>query len=277
VDVHELKDRARALVVKGRLEKAEVLYRQVVALVPGDAPAWIRHAETLRRLNRISESVWSYRTAANILRALGHEGRALACLKIALDLRPDDIDLITEIIRIEMHRKRRLERTPLVPAPKESSGSGPLSDFEKPKLALPMLTEVDLRQTSDSVVVSMPQRVLTEPALVDPTAAAPDSPGGPPSQAGVGREAAEASEAIERSANPPTPPVLRASPAPALELEVQMSSMPVWPQVRRLHDREVAIKAGPTSRWLVVSSASPLDVRFEIKLDIDDDAPWLEE
>lgn len=264
MDVHELKDRARALVVKGRLEKAEVLYRQVVALVPGDAPAWIRHAETLRRLNRISESVWSYRTAANILRALGHEGRALACLKIALDLRPDDIDLITEIIRIEMHRKRRLERTPLVAAPKESSGSGPLSDFEKPKLALPMLTEVDLRQTSDSVVVSMP-------------AAAPDPLGGPPSPAGVGPEATEASEAIERSANPPTPPVLRASPAPALELEVQMSSMPVWPQVRRLHDREVAIKAGPTSRWLVVSSASPLDVRFEIKLDIDDDAPWLEE
>lgn len=252
VDVHELKDRARALVVKGRLEKAEVLYRQVVTLVPGDAPAWIRHAETLRRLNRISESVWSYRTAANILRALGHEGRALACLKIALDLRPDDIDLITEIIRIEMHRKRRLERTPLMPAAKESSGSGLLSDLEKPKLALPMLTEVDLRQTSDSVVVSMPPSTLTEPALVDPAA-------------------------IERSANPPTPPVLRASPAPALELEVQMSSMPVWPQVRRLHDREVAIKAGPTSRWLVVSSASPLDVRFEIKLDIDDDAPWLEE
>jgi hypothetical protein len=61
-----------------------------------------------------------------------------------------------------------------------------------------------------------------------------------------------------------------------VELEVQLSQVPTWPQVRRIHDREVAVKAGPNSKWLVVSSKSPLEVRFEASLDIDDDAPWLE-
>ncbi len=261
MDVHELKDRARALVVKGRLEKAEVLYRQVVTLVPGDAPAWIRHAETLKRLNRIAEAVWSYRTAANILRSLGHEGRALASLKIALEFKPDDIDLITEIIRIEMHRKRRLERPSQV-ASKDTPVASPLADLTKPKLALPMLTEIDPRQSADSVVMRVPESSPTEPAGVDAAA-------GPVAVEPPKNGAVETPVKLEAR-------VIRATPAPAVQLEVQVSQMPVWPQVRRIHDREVAIKAGPTSKWVVVSSNAPLDVRFETKLAIDEDAPWLE-
>ena len=243
MDVHELKDRARALVVKGRLEKAEVLYRQVVTLVPGDAPAWIRHAETLKRLSRISEAVWSYRTASSILRSLGHEGRALACLKIALELKPDDIDLITEIIRIEMHRKRRGERAPYVSQGRDGMAVVPMADLERPKLALPMLTEIDPRLLADSGIVHAPPD------------SSPTEPAGLEDLSGVGQGA------------------LR---DPAVELEVQLSQVPTWPQVRRIHDREVAVKAGPNSKWLVVSSKSPLEVRFEASLDIDDDAPWLE-
>lgn len=296
MDVHELKDRARALVVKGRLEKAEVLYRQVVTLVPGDAPAWIRHAETLKRLGRVPESVWSYRTAANILRALGHEARALACLKIALDLKPDDIDLITEIIRIEMHRKRRQERGPLLPS-RDSTAAVPLADLGQPKLALPMLTEVDPRQSADSVAVRVVESSPTEPGLADPLAVAPaarslDGSAPPfessptvleaPAASGTtaagddGRSVASGPRTAADGASEEGALAEGVVSAPAERLEVQGRAMPAWPQVRRLHDREVAIKASPTSDWVVVSSESPLEVRFERTLSIDEHTPWLE-
>ena len=279
MDVHELKDRARALVVKGRLEKAEVLYRQVVTLVPGDAPAWIRHAETLKRLSRVSEAVWSYRTASSILRALGHEGRALACLKLALELKPDDIDLITEIIRIEMHRKRRLERLPYVGQAKDGAASVPIADLQRPKLALPMLTEVDPRQLADSIVMQVPGSTPTESVIAHESAprenrVVPQPPG--LDAASQTSAAAEQSGGADGAGEAVAVPVVRGTPAPAVEIEVQLAQMPAWPQVRRIHDREVAIKTGPASKWLVVSSSSPLDVRFETSLAIDEDAPWLE-
>lgn len=285
MDVHELKDRARALVVKGRLEKAEVLYRQVVTLVPGDAPAWIRHAETLKRLSRVSEAVWSYRTASSILRALGHEGRALACLKLALELKPDDIDLITEIIRIEMHRKRRLERLPYIGQGRDGTASVPIADLQRPKLALPMLTEVDPRQLADSIVMQVPGSTPTESAIAHESAPRanrvalqpPELDAASQTSAAVEQDAAAAQGAgADGAEKDAAAPVVRGTPAPAVELEVQLAQMPVWPQVRRIHDREVAIKAGPASKWLVVSSSSPLDVRFETSLAIDEDAPWLE-
>jgi hypothetical protein len=151
VDVQELKARAQALVVKGRFERAEVLYCQIVTLVPRDAPAWIRRAETQRRLNRVDDAVWSYRTAATILLSLGHEARAIAGLKLALSLRPEDVDLVTDLIRIEMRRSQRASERAHTPAKVVS-----MRDLEQHQLALPMLGDVDLRASSESGIVAAP-------------------------------------------------------------------------------------------------------------------------
>lgn len=77
-------------------------------------------------------------------------------------------------------------------------------------------------------------------------------------------------------------PAVASSPTDfALEVEVEVETVQarhegVWPQVRRLNDREVAIKASASARWIVVTSSTPLDVRFERELSVDEVVPWLE-
>ncbi len=214
------------MVVKGRFETAEVLYRQVVALVPRDAPAWIRRAETQRRLNRIDDAVWSYRTASTILLSLGHEARAIAGLKLALALRPEDIDLVTDLIRIEMRRSQRAAGLPLGERATAPVKVVSMQDLERHQLALPMLGEVSLRASSESGIAAMP---------------------------------AEATPA----------------PRPALEYQPKATPEPlsVWPRVVRVNDTEVAILAAPDARWVVISSASPLEVRYADRLSVDGEGP----
>jgi tetratricopeptide (TPR) repeat protein len=262
VDVTELKARARSMVVKGRLEKAEVLYRQVLTQVPRDAPAWIRHAETLRRLGRTDEASWSYRTAAGILLSLGYEARAIAALKLALELKPADIDLVSEIIRVEMHRNRRVPPTPGEARPLEPSQVVPMNDLEQKQLALPMLTQPDMRPSAESGIVAAPV-AEAPPPLSAPMTDLP--PGLPPEWAASGETAPSAPEPL------PTP---MASPPVRFEVEALTNS--AWPQVRRINDREIAIKASASAKWIVITSSAPLDVRFAITLDVDLETPWLE-
>ncbi|MCU0697088.1 MAG: tetratricopeptide repeat protein [Myxococcaceae bacterium] len=106
VGVREVKEKAARLVAQGQFARAEVLLRQVLTQTPRDAQAWLRHAEVLKRLSRPADAVASYRLAARILDDEGHHPRAAAALKLALSLLPDDIDLITDIIRSEMKTRR---------------------------------------------------------------------------------------------------------------------------------------------------------------------------
>ncbi|MFZ5442013.1 MAG: tetratricopeptide repeat protein [Myxococcota bacterium] len=170
MDVRSLKERAGRLTAEGRFERAEVLYRQLLTRHPRDAGLWLRHAEVLRHLERTADALASYRMAARLLEAAGHSARAVACLKVALELQPDDVDLVTDIIRYEL-RQRQHERTrasfpaPLPPPP----DAGPPSQEPEPKLlALPML-------------VSSPSRVAalvpeTQEPLPVPRASAPRIP-----------------------------------------------------------------------------------------------------
>lgn len=204
MNVAESKERARSLVAKGRYEKAEVLYRQLLTRVPRDASVWVRHAETLKRLGTTHRAAWSYRTAATILVSLGYEARAIACLRLALECEPDDIDVISELIRVEMHRTSRHAKA-THPAPPLPSRPVPLSSLEEPQLALPMLSAVDPRASGDSVVMHAP----------------------------------------------------------------------TWPQVRQISEREVAIKASAESRWVVISSATALEVHFKDDFVVADSVPSL--
>ena len=106
MSVRAVKEKAAKLVASGQFERAEVLLRQALTQSPRDVQTWLRHAEVLKRLSRNVDAVASYRLAARILDDEGHHPRAVAALKLALSLVPDDVDLIADIIRSEMRARR---------------------------------------------------------------------------------------------------------------------------------------------------------------------------
>lgn len=151
------------MISEGRYERAEVLYRQLLTVAPRDHALWLKHAELLKRLERTEPAVSSYRMAAQLLMDFGYANRAIAALKIALELRPDDIELVSDIIRYELRQRQRSREMPAVVAAENSNPVAPaelhaLADAETtsaPKLlALPMLS------TSESRLSAMVHDVL---------------------------------------------------------------------------------------------------------------------
>jgi tetratricopeptide (TPR) repeat protein len=145
VDIRRLKEQASRLSAEGRLERAEVLYRQMLTLQPRDSGLWLRHAEVLKRLSRREAAVSAYRMAAQLLMDVGHGHRAVACLKLALEQRPEDIDLVTDIIRYEL-RQRAQDRER--PSQRQASPVEPNTEPVEHLLALPMLPQVPVEVES---------------------------------------------------------------------------------------------------------------------------------
>lgn len=149
-----MKEKAAKLVASGQFERAEVLLRQALTQSPRDVQTWLRHAEVLKRLSRNVDAVASYRLAARILDEEGHHPRAVAALKLALSLVPDDVDLIADIIRSEMRARREGNdvralfplSSPSQLLTEASSESGLFQstpstvEAEAPQLSLPMST-----------------------------------------------------------------------------------------------------------------------------------------
>ncbi len=135
MELRTLKQEAGDLLSRGKFAQAEVLYRQILLLQPHDAQLWVRHAESLKRLGRIGDAVESYRRAAGMLADLHHFPRAVAALRLALELRPDDLDLISELIRIELRKNQREARQAPVPT------AAPRIPTPDQLLALPVLEE----------------------------------------------------------------------------------------------------------------------------------------
>lgn len=106
MDLRGLKDQAARLSAEGRLEKAQLLYQQLLSLNPRDPSLWVRNAEVLKRLERREAAVSSYRMAAQLLMNLGHGHRAVACLKLALEQHPNDVEIVTELIRYELKQRQ---------------------------------------------------------------------------------------------------------------------------------------------------------------------------
>jgi tetratricopeptide (TPR) repeat protein len=295
VATREVKEKAARLVAQGQFERAEVLYRQALTQAPRDASTWLKHAEVLKRLSRDGDAVASYRLAARIFDDEGHHPRAAAALKLALALLPDDVDLITDIIRSEMKTRRPGEAIrsvfPIsspsqllagVPAPMPSSPSAIARDAEGLQLALPPSTGVDDPPRS----TTLQPATKAAPQAVDAASATGTSfeleVADPPTDAAEPIDAAELTDAAE---GPPaaddrvassTPEGAAPASPPAAELVVEVGeTSDAWPQVRRLSAQAVAIRASATSRWIVVSG-DLLEVRFLDDLDVPDDADWLE-
>jgi len=167
-----------------------VLFRQILLLSPMDPQLWVRHAEALKRLGRKQDAVQSFRRAAQMLSEFGHFQRAIAAMRLALELSPNDIDLISDLIRLELKKNKKGTRTVEVP----------ITDIgavvaESQRLALPMLEQQPV--------------------------------------------------------------------APGITMDVKL---PEYPMVKRLSDREVAIRPAPDAKWLVVSSDGPVSLRYTDEL-----------
>ena len=142
MELRDLKEQAGEHWSKGRFAQAEVLYRQASAGIDGlpFVLSWVRCAitssEALRRLNRSPEAVFSYQRAGQVLADQGHFSKAVAAVRMALELKKDDIDLISELIRLEVRRKKGSKSSPSVEV---AVVDHPRADLPQQLLALPML------------------------------------------------------------------------------------------------------------------------------------------
>ncbi|MFT3712368.1 MAG: hypothetical protein QM817_32375 [Archangium sp.] len=156
MDLRRLKEQASRLIADGRYERAEVLYRQLLTVSPRDSSLWLKHAELLKRLERTEPAVSSYRMAAQLLMEFGHANRAIAALKIALELQPEDVELVSDIIRYELRQRQRSREMPAVVAseaanpvaPSELQALAETAPAPEPLLALPMFPATESRLTA---------------------------------------------------------------------------------------------------------------------------------
>lgn len=277
----------------GQFERAEVLLRQALTQAPRDVQTWLKHAEVLKRLSRDADAVSSYRLAARLLDEAGHHHRAVAALKLGLALVPDDIELITDIIRLEMRARQATagvrsvfpvsspsQLLGTVPASSESSlytssSSSVFAAEDAPQLALPMVTTVS----------PVPRRLDTwapepEPAPESPVAAAEPSLADAEVLHSEDAVAAAAPAPVEPQGPQLEDPVAAPAPAPVepegLQLELEVESATRWPQVVRLSDTQIALRVSEGARWVLFESTGTLSVRFEDNFEIPDDAEWLE-
>lgn len=232
MDLRRLREQAAKLSADGRYERAEVLYRQLLTHAPRDHALWLKHAEVLKRLAHVDDAITSYRMSAQLLLDLGHGQRAVACLKIALELRPGDVDLVSDIIRYELRLRREAAADSLPP----------------PNVPKPTQREVDAWAATDAPppapLLALPMFTSTESRIA----------------------------ALVSDLEPPAPK----PSAPRVPLEVE-APLQTWPQVRRISDHEIAVKPGPTSHWVVMTSSAPIEVRFFEEYEVSEHALWLEE
>jgi tetratricopeptide (TPR) repeat protein len=87
------KDLAHALVQKGRLKEALAHYGELSTANPSDSNLLLQCAQLAKRLNQPTRAVTAWWSAAKLLHAAGHDGRARAALACALELAPNDLNL----------------------------------------------------------------------------------------------------------------------------------------------------------------------------------------
>jgi tetratricopeptide (TPR) repeat protein len=141
LSARDVKDRAHALALKGRLEAAVKLIRQHLERQQGDAVLWLRHAELLRKLKRTDSAVTSYRRAAKLLEEEGHLPRARAALVCAQEIAPNHPQLLRDLARLSDEQDGG---SPVWPASAEPLVEGVALPLRGPPPARPGLRAVPL-------------------------------------------------------------------------------------------------------------------------------------
>ena len=115
IDERVEKDRAHALVLKGRYDEAIAVYRVLVVFNSGDANIRLQLAETFRKRGLIDSSIATYQKAALLLERQGHIAQARGVLTGALQLAPGEPVLVESLRRLRTpppSRKLELVKPP---------------------------------------------------------------------------------------------------------------------------------------------------------------------
>jgi len=115
IDERVEKDRAHALVLKGRYDEAIAVYRVLVVFNSGDANIRLQLAETFRKRGLIDSSIATYQEAALLLERQGHIAQARGVLTGALQLAPGKPVLVESLRRLRTpppSRKLELVKPP---------------------------------------------------------------------------------------------------------------------------------------------------------------------
>ena len=166
------KDRAHALVVKGKLDEAILIYRSLVKQCARDASLRLHLAETCRKRGLIDDSVRAYRESAELYAADGHTARARAALLCALQLAPGEPQLVNALRALrpaEVVRHLALV-PPVPPSPPVSTSARPRAASAEPERwrVKPPPPVPDVEEISDSDVVEVgdeAEECVTEPFL----------------------------------------------------------------------------------------------------------------
>jgi tetratricopeptide (TPR) repeat protein len=100
IDERVEKDRAHALVLKGRYDEAIAIYRVLTVFNAEDANVRLQLAETFRKRGLLDSSVATYREAAELLEKQGHVARARGVLTGALRVAPGEPVLVESLRRL---------------------------------------------------------------------------------------------------------------------------------------------------------------------------------
>lgn len=104
-------DRARA---RGRTRRAIDGYRRVLAADPSDATVHGKLAPLLVRTGRRAEALASFRAAADGHRRAGYPDRAVAVLRQAARVFPEELALWEEAARLQLERGKRSDAIDLL-------------------------------------------------------------------------------------------------------------------------------------------------------------------
>lgn len=110
--VRELKEKANALFARGKYAKSRVLYETALRLEPADPTLLLRVAECSKREGDVPGAASAFSEAASVFKAAGHIARAQAALKLALELKPRDGELLRTLAEIESMRGFLMPSTP---------------------------------------------------------------------------------------------------------------------------------------------------------------------
>jgi hypothetical protein len=101
MDARELKETAHQLHLKQKFAQSAEVYAELTAMLPSDPQVWLKHADACRRAQNLTQAVASYRRAARAFSAQGYMTRAMAVLRVALEVEPKNERARGELLRLQ--------------------------------------------------------------------------------------------------------------------------------------------------------------------------------
>src|SRR5919108_5800691 len=146
VDTRKLKDSVAEYLKKSKFDKAAELLEELTAAEPRDMQHRLRLGDCYRRLGELEKSVAQYEAAAQFFATEGQLIKAIAAVKVVLEIDPDNAAAQKQLAT--MNRQRRLgragsedaaaaESTSATPAPRPADSHHRVEAIELPEEPAP--------------------------------------------------------------------------------------------------------------------------------------------